>query len=118
ASDVAQFEKYRHSFDDFLMRGELDVPYDIYNLFRKRYKERSEYIQQLLSEPKPFDFSVDESLNTDRDKVAWAKNVDELNDIWRKYLKSEALDLKLAGKADTAVATTLRDRYKNRDRAL
>jgi carboxyl-terminal processing protease len=86
--------------------------------FRKRYKERSDFIQTLLKEPKPFDFTADESMNTDREKAAWAKNTEELNDTWRKYLKSEALDLKLSGKADTAVVTMLRDRYKTRDRAL
>ena len=118
ASDLADFEKYKFSFDDYLLKRELDVPFEMYNVFRKRYKERSEYIQALLTEGKPFDFSTDESINTDREKAPWAKSVDELNDTWRKYLKSEALDLKLAGKADTAIATTLRDRYKNRDRAL
>ncbi|CAG4990745.1 Tail-specific protease [Dyadobacter sp. CECT 9275] len=118
ASDLEDFEKYRLSFDDYLQNKELAVPFDIYNVFRKRYKERSEYIQALLKEPAPFDFSVDESINTDREKAPWAKSTDELNDTWRKYLKSEALDLKLSGKADTSVVTTLRDRYKNRDRAL
>ena len=117
-SDVAQFEKYRNSFDDFLIENKLDVPYEIYNLFRKRYQERSAYIQELLSKPEPFNYTTDESLNTDRKKAAWAKNTDELNDTWRKYIKSEALDLKLAGKADTAVVSTLRARYKTRDRAL
>lgn len=118
ASDLAEFEQYKNSFDDYLQKRELDVPFQIYNVFRKRYKERSEYIQTLLKEAKPFDFNQDESMNTDREKAAWAKNTDELNDTWRKYLKSEALDLKLSGKADTAVVTTLRDRYKTRDRAL
>lgn len=118
ASDIAEFEQYKNSFDDYLQKRELDVPFQIYNVFRKRYKERSEYIQTLLKDTKPFDFSEDESMNTDREKAAWAKNTDELNDTWRKYLKSEALDLKLSGKADTAVVTTLRDRYKTRDRAL
>lgn len=118
ASDISEFEKYKNSFDDYLLKRELDVPFEIYNVFRKRFKERSNYIQALLGETKPFDFSADESMNTDREKAAWAKNTDELNDTWRKYLKSEALDLKLSGKADTAVITTLRDRYKNRDRAL
>jgi carboxyl-terminal processing protease len=118
ASDMAEFEKYRYSFDDFLQKRELDIPFNMYNLFRKRYQERSEYIQTLLKTPKPFDYSVDESLNTDREKVAWAKSDDELNDTWRKYLKSEALDLKLAGKADSSVVKTLSDRYKNRDRGL
>lgn len=118
ASDLAEFEKYRYSFDDFLQKRELDIPFNMYNLFRKRYQERSEYIQTLLKTPKPFDYTVDESLNTDREKVAWAKSNDELNDTWRKYLKSEALDLKLAGKADSSVVKTLSDRYKNRDRGL
>lgn len=118
ATDIAEFEQYKNSFDDYLQKRELDVPFQIYNVFRKRYKERSEYIQTLLKEPKPFDFTQDESMNTDREKATWAKNTDELNDTWRKYLKSEALDLKLSGKADTAVVTTLRDRYKTRDRAL
>jgi len=118
ASDMTEFEKYRYSFDDFLQKRELDVPFNMYNLFRKRYQERSEYIQTLLKTPKPFDYTVDESLNTDREKVAWAKSNDELNDTWRKYLKSEALDLKLAGKADSSVVKTMSDRYKNRDRGL
>jgi len=118
ASDISGFDKYKLSFDDYLQSRELDVPFEIYNVFRKRYKERSDYIQALLKESKPFDYSVDESINTDREKAPWAKSADELNDTWRKYLKSEALDLKLTGKADTAVVSTLRDRYKNRDRAL
>ncbi|KAA6440732.1 tail-specific protease [Dyadobacter flavalbus] len=118
ASDINEFDKYKDSFDDYLQKRELDVPFQIYNVFRKRFKERSEYIQTLLKKPEPFDYTVDESMNTDREKAAWAKSADELNDTWRKYLKSEALDLKLSGKADTAVVSTLRDRYKNRDRAL
>lgn len=118
AGDVAKYEQYRYSFDEFLNSGELDIPFQIYNLFRKRYKERSEYIQQVLATDKPFDFTVDESLDTDRDKASYAKTTEELNDIWRKYIKSEALDLKLAGKPDSSAITTLRDRYKNRDRAL
>ncbi|MCE7058671.1 carboxy terminal-processing peptidase [Dyadobacter sp. CY343] len=118
AEDLKNFEQYKNSFDDYLQKRELDVPFQIYNVFRKRYKERSDYIQNLLGQPKPFDFTADESMDTDREKAAWAKNTDELNDTWRKYLKSEALDLKLSGKADTAVISTLRDRYKNRDRAL
>ena len=90
ASDVAQFEKYRNSFDDFLIENKLDVPYEIYNLFRKRYQERSAYIQEILSKPEPFNYTTEESLNTDRKKASWAKNTEELNDTWRKYIKSEA----------------------------
>ena len=116
--DIDKFEQYRYSFDDFIKQNNINVPFEMYNLFRQRYKERSEYIQELLASGKGFDYSIDESLNTDREKAKWAANVDELNDTWRKYIKSEALDLKLAGKADTSVVSTLQTRYKTRDRAL
>lgn len=118
AGDIAKFESYRHSFDDFLINGQLDVPFEIYNLFRKRYKERSDYIQEVLASNKSFDFTKDEMLDTDREKATYAPNKEALDALWYKYIKSEALDLKLAGKADSSSITTLRDRYKNRDRAL
>lgn len=117
-SDLKDLEKYRYSFDDFVRQNQVSVPFNIYNLFRQRYKERSAYIQELLASGENFDYSVDESLNTDRESAKWAANTNELNDVWRKYIKSEALDLKLTGKADTAIVSTLQNRYKMRDRAL
>lgn len=117
ASDVQYFEKYRTQLDEALSNGDLTAAYDIYNTFRKRYRERSNYITKLLANPK-FDFTVDESFNTDREKAVWAKNTEDLDEIWRKLLKNEALELKLSGKADTSVVTLLRDRYKNRERNL
>ncbi|MCP1381449.1 carboxy terminal-processing peptidase [Runella salmonicolor] len=117
ASDIQYFDKYRTQLDEALNNGDLTAAYDIYNTFRKRYRERSNYITKALANPK-FDFSVDESFNTDREKASWAKNTEELDEIWRKLLKNEALELKLSGKADTSVVTLLRDRYKNRERNL
>lgn len=117
ASDVQYFEKYRTQLDEALSNGDLTAAYDIYNTFRKRYRERSDYITKFLASPK-FDFTVDESFNTDREKAAWAKNTEDLDEIWRKLLKNEALELKLSGKADSSVVTLLRDRYKNRERNL
>ncbi|WP_428656970.1 carboxy terminal-processing peptidase [Runella sp.] len=117
SSDVQYFEKYRTQLDEALSNGDLAAAYDIYNTFRKRYRERSDYITKFLASPK-FDFTVDETFNTDREKAAWAKNTEELDELWRKLLKNEALELKLSGKADSSVVTLLRDRYKNRERNL
>ncbi|MGF7217297.1 carboxyl-terminal processing protease [Spirosoma lacussanchae] len=116
ASDVAAFEKYRYQIDDALVNGDLTAAYDLYNVFRKRYQERSAFIKEQLK--KPFTFTADESFNTDREKAAWPKSVDEQNDLWRKILKNQALELKLGSRSDSAVTATMTQRYNNLDRAI
>ncbi|RRB02125.1 carboxy terminal-processing peptidase [Larkinella rosea] len=116
ASDVNTFEKYRNNIDDQLINGELTAAYDIYNVFRKRYQERNKFVQENMV--KPFDFTVDETFNTDREKANWPKSIDEQNDLWRKLLKNQSLELKLTGKADTSVVNSMKSRYKNLDRYM
>ena len=101
ASDVAGFEKYRYQIDDALINGDLTAAYDIYNVFRKRYQERAEFIKQEIK--KPFVFTADETFNTDREKAAWPKTIEEQNDLWRKILKNQALELKLGNRKDSGV---------------
>lgn len=116
ASDVAGFEKYRNQLDDALINGDLTPAYEIFNVFLKRYDERSSFIKETLKTP--FNFSADETFNTDREKATWPKDTDEQNDIWRKVLKNEALELKLAGQKDSTITNTMLSRYKNRDKAI
>src|SRR5690606_41933972 len=58
--DIDKFEKYRYSFDDFLLKGELDVPYEIFNLYRRRWLERNDFISEVLKNPKLQDFRSEE----------------------------------------------------------
>ncbi len=116
ASDVQSFEKYRLQVDDALINGDLAAAYSVYNVFRKRTQERSAFVQEQLK--KPFVFTADESFNTNREKAAWPKTAEEQNDLWRKLLKNQALELKLAGQKDSAVSATMTSRYKNFDKAL
>jgi len=58
-----------------------------------------------------FDFSVDEYYETDRDKEPWATSKNELDNVWRKIIKSQALSLKLAGKKQPEITETLKGRY-------
>ena len=116
ASDVAAFEKYRYQIDDALVNGDLTAAYDLYNVFRKRYKERADFIKQEIK--KPFAFTTDESFNTDREKATWPKTVDEQNELWRKILKNQELELKLGNRKDSAVVATMTQRYNNLDKAI
>jgi carboxyl-terminal processing protease len=110
ASDIQSFEKYKNTIDEALLEGNLTAPFEVFNLYRKRYKDRHEKIMTMLD--KPFDFTKDESYETDREKANWAKDEAELDEVWGKILKSQVLDLKLSGANDSASIAQLKDRYK------
>jgi carboxyl-terminal processing protease len=111
AQDVASFEKYRNIIDDKIKAEDVAIAYDIYGIFRKRFDERMQYVTSKLILEK-FDFTTDEYYQTDRDKEPWAKSEAELNDLWRKIIKSQALSLKLAGKDQAEISKTLKERYE------
>src|SRR5258705_5284120 len=73
ASDIRSFEKYRFSIDDFTNSENVDPAYDIYNVFRKRYQERMDYVMNTLVN-QDFDYTVDEDYQTDRDHEPWARD--------------------------------------------
>lgn len=109
-SDIEEFEKYRNQFDDYLLIGVLDPAYDIFNRYKKRLNERIEYIQERLKTE--FDFTKEESYIPDRTEAEWATTVEELDEIWRKRLKNDALNRKLDGKEWDEIVESLETRYK------
>ncbi|MGB1261381.1 MAG: carboxy terminal-processing peptidase [Cognaticolwellia sp.] len=112
ASDVAGFEQYRDEFDTVISRGKLDIAYQIYNLNLQRRLERYQYALSLLSKDKPFNFDLDESYNFDREEAKRPVSVDELNALWHKKVKYDALNLTLAGKEWPKVREVLGKRYR------
>lgn len=112
AADVKGFEQYRDEFDTVISRGKLDVAYEIYNLNLQRRLERYQYALKLLASDKPFDFSLDESYNFDREDAQWPNSVDELDELWRKKVKYDALNLTLAGKEWEKIQEVLGKRYR------
>ncbi|MEG8989813.1 carboxy terminal-processing peptidase [Ignavibacteria bacterium 4148-Me] len=109
--DIEAFEKYRYQFDDFLNSGDLNIPFEIFNVYKKRLGERINYIKKCLQTE--FDFSIDESFSPDREKADWAKSKEELDEIWRLRLKNDALNLILSGKDWKGAAEVLLKRYQN-----
>ena len=111
AQDIAGFEKYRYRLDDLTRAENVDPAFDIYAVFKERFDERMAYVlDKLISEN--FDYTRDEYYETDRSKEPWPKDEGELNDVWRRMIKNQALSLKLAGKKPEEIQKTLRDRYE------
>jgi carboxyl-terminal processing protease len=115
-SDIQNLEKCRFLFDDFMKQGNLDVPFEIFNLFKKRVGERIAYIKNcLLNE---FDFTANESFRPDREKAEWANDTKELDEIWRLRLKNDALQLILSGTNEKKAYSDLLKRYQNFHKAV
>lgn len=111
AGDIEGFEKYRYKLDDYTKKQEVFPAYEIYEVFRKRFKERMDYVFSSLIN-QDFDYTADEFYQTDRTKEPWAKTQEELNDLWRKQIKSQSLSLKLAGKKPEEIKETIKTRYE------
>lgn len=117
ASDLAGFDKYKYTLDDLTRAENVDVAFEIYGVFRKRFDQRMDYVLNTLVK-KNFDYSVDEYYETNRDKETWAKDDDALNEVWRKIIKSQALSLKLAGKTQPEIEKTLTERYQRFSKSI
>ena len=111
SQDVAAFEKFRYRIDDLTKSENVDPAFEIYSVFKKRFDERMAYILSKLVVEK-FDYTKDEYYETDRSKEPWPASEAELNDIWRKTIKNQALSLKLAGKKPEEIQKTLKERYE------
>lgn len=111
ASDINSFDKYRYQLDDDFKKGNVQPEYDIYNLFLDRMNNRIDYVHELLK--KGFDFSKNESYEFKRDSADWPKDKEEMDELWRKKVKNDALNLLLTGKDWPSIVTTLEKRYEN-----
>lgn len=115
ASDVDNFSKHSLEFDDVFARGKLSLAYEIYNLNMQRRLERYDYALTLLGSDEdsksPFDFTKDEDYHYDREDAPWSSSEAELDELWRLKVKSDALNLTLAGKEWPKVKEVLTKRY-------
>jgi carboxyl-terminal processing protease len=107
--DIDNFEEYRYELDDDMYDGNLIAPYRIFNIFKRRLTERIPKIDAQLE--KGFDFTKDEYYYPDRSDSAWLSDEKAIDELWRKRLKYEALNLKLAGKKWDKIKETLKKRY-------
>ena len=107
--DVQAFEQYRYLLDDMVRSEPLNPVFNMFDVYRTRVRERLEYaLQQIETEP---DFTVDEAYEFDREELPWAKTSAELDEIWRKRVKNDALSLALAEKEWPEIQEILDKRY-------
>ncbi|GGG59162.1 carboxy terminal-processing peptidase [Hymenobacter glacieicola] len=109
-TDVEQLRKYQLDIDNQVQRGTHEFM-DLGNqLMAQRVKDIQGLYRDILS--KPFDFTTEESFETESDKVTFAANAAAQREEWRKFLKyqtmvrvSEMMD-EQAKKKDKPLAST------------
>ncbi|MDD2557634.1 MAG: carboxy terminal-processing peptidase [Desulfuromonas sp.] len=94
--DVQMLGAYKTYIDNEIRRGNIHLPLYSARIMEKRIPVLAIAVQELLQTP--FDYERDETLETDRDKLDFCNNQEELRERWRKTLKYQTanayLDLK------------------------
>jgi carboxyl-terminal processing protease len=87
--DVEALQKMNRSIDEDINEGKFRFFDKSFELITKRVAEAQSYYKDILS--KPFDFSTNEEIELDEEKLDFAKNEAELKEAWRKSLKYQTL---------------------------
>ncbi|MCU7920805.1 MAG: carboxy terminal-processing peptidase [Candidatus Thiodiazotropha sp. (ex Epidulcina cf. delphinae)] len=110
ARDIILFSRYQDKLDDYLKNARIEPAFEIFRLYRKRVAEAVAHAQKLVGGE--FDFTIDESYVFERDEEPWPQTRTELNNIWRKRVKNDFLNLRLMDKEDKEIRKTLHERYQ------
>lgn len=110
ASDIERFRKFETTLPMALARLDCSFITEVYNLFLQRVQESQAMVDGVLA--KPFDFKVDESIETDRKKIPWAANSEDLRERWRKLFKFMAMSLRESESDNQEVVRKLHKRHE------
>jgi carboxyl-terminal processing protease len=114
---ASEVEKLRgdlsNRIDDEFISGRSAAGFTVYNLFLQRAREKMRFMINALKTVR-FNFSVPETLDLDRKEEPWPADRRELENIWRKELKYQWLNMKYSGESNKSIASTLTKTYSNR----
>ena len=88
-SDIDEFSKFETELDDQFINKELTFFNLTYDRLIKRMGEGKKLYKEILSTP--FDYTIEESLNSDYEKAPYSKDAKELKEKWRKQIKLSTL---------------------------
>jgi len=88
-SDIDEFSKFETALDDQFLNKELTFFDLTYTRLMQRMAENQKVYKEILSSP--FDYTVNETFNTDYEKSPYAQNKEELKERWRKQIKLSTL---------------------------
>ena len=88
-SDVTELKKFERSIDDDINTGNFTFFNKSVEIINHRIGEAKGYYTEILE--KPFDFSTNDSMQLDPEKLNFSKDQADLKEAWRKSLKYQVL---------------------------
>ena len=83
--DIDSFKRFETKIDDEIHGQKLESFYLISQSYTRRLQQSSGYFKNILS--KPFDFTKDENIVLDGDKIIFPITENDKKEVWRKRLK-------------------------------
>ena len=84
-SDIEEFKQYETAIDDQIKIKDVTFFKLIYTRLTERIAQIEKIYPRILE--LPFNYSIDEELNVDYDKITYPNNIKALENRWRKQLK-------------------------------
>ncbi len=89
-SDETMLKKYENTIDDEILGAPIQFVPAVTDIIKKRMAETEIVYKELLTHP--FDFSKDETVVFDREKLSFPKTEADRKESWRKFLKYKVLE--------------------------
>jgi len=96
-SDFDDFMKNKNNIDDLVQSNDFAFLFKINSTYKARFKERLSLFNELIK--LDYDFTTDESIAVDRDKVQFTDDQKEIRERWRKTVKLQLLGFINSGKS-------------------
>jgi len=96
SSDIKEFDRHKHMVDDYVRQNRYFLVYDIFSRYKSRFAESMKLFNELVE--LPYDFTKDEYIQVDRDRVPYARTKADMRERWRKSIKLQLLNYMSTGK--------------------
>jgi carboxyl-terminal processing protease len=87
--DIDGFQKHKKSLDDYAVKKDFAFFDELHKIRDMRIEQVKGFYKEILAQP--FDFEKKEVIETNDDKVPYAKTTEELRNLWYKMLKYRVL---------------------------
>ena len=90
-----------------LLNSQLSNSFNLFKVYQKRYKQRSDLHLALLQEIKTLNLNQDIRMLVDRSEAPWLKSEEELFVLWTNQFMNSVIQLLINGNKDEEVKTKL-----------